>query len=84
MTNYMFNLLNDDAKANAVWNGVCIGSRKDDDHNILLFQVDNFYVEVFYQREKNEITNFRSFTSTDQLELYLSKIDISDLLDTLL
>lgn len=68
-------------QAEAVWSGTHIGERQDEEHNILLYQIDGFYVEAYYHREYNELRRFRSFSSTDQLELYTEQIDIVNLLN---
>jgi hypothetical protein len=80
MTLYQFNLLDKTKQAEAVWSGVHIDNRQDDQHNILLYEVDGFYVEVFYHRIYNVIVKFRSFSSTTQLAPYLEKFDILDLI----
>ncbi len=76
MTLYQFNALDEMEQQEAVWSGTHIGERFDQEHSILLYQIDNFYVEVFYHREHNVIRRFRSFSSVTQLEPYLKKIDI--------
>ncbi len=82
MTNYQFNALNDPQKADAVWDGTYLGDRQDDNHSILLYEVDSFYVEVYYHKEFNNITRFRSFITTDLLEPYLRQIDLLQLLNS--
>jgi len=77
MTLYEFNLLDEMEQAEAVWEGVHIGEREDEEHKILLYQIDSFYVEVFYHKEYNVIRRFRSFASMEQLEPYLGKMDLS-------
>ena len=79
MTLYQFNALDEMEQAEAVWSGVHIGERRDEEHNILLYQIDSFYVEVYFNRELNVIRKFRSFSSTDQLGPYLDSIDIKQL-----
>ena len=64
----------------AVWNGTHIGERFDEEHNILLYQIDGFYVEVFYHREYNTIRRFRSFSSTEQLTPYLEQLNLKGLI----
>ncbi|MDQ6763269.1 MAG: hypothetical protein M3015_11660 [Bacteroidota bacterium] len=76
MTLYEFNQLNDPEKAEAVWDGTLIGDRTDNIFNILLYQIDSFYVEVYYQKRRNIIKWIRSFSSTDQLLPYLEKMDL--------
>ena len=72
-------MLDEMEQIEAIWAGEFIGDRSDEEHNILLYQVDSFYVEVYYHREYNTIRRFRSFSSTTQLEPYLNQIDISRL-----
>jgi hypothetical protein len=50
------------------------------DWNVFLFQVDGFYVEVFYERKTQKAVLFKSFDDTDQLEPYLNKIDLLSLM----
>ncbi|WP_018613199.1 hypothetical protein [Segetibacter koreensis] len=81
MTLYEFNLLdNNQLKAEAVWeHGVCIATRESPLHSdvtILLYQLPKFYVEVFYQKKRNEILRLLSFSSVDNLEPYLLSICI--------
>lgn len=76
MTLYEFNLLDEMEQAEILWNAPCIDGREDAEHKILLYQVDRFYVEVYYHKEYNVIRKFMSFESTDQLEPYLQKIDL--------
>lgn len=47
MTLYEFNALDEMEQAEAVWDGVHIGERFDEEHNILLYHIDKFYVEAF-------------------------------------
>jgi len=79
MTLYQFNMLNEFEQAEAVWSGTHIGERQDDEHSILLYQINSFYVEVYYHQEDNAIRRMRSFSSTDQLAPYLGQIDIGKL-----
>ena len=79
MTLYQFNMLDKIEQAEAVWDGVHIGERLDGEFEILLYHIDSFYVEVYYNREYNTISKLRSFSSIDQLYPYVRKIDISKL-----
>jgi hypothetical protein len=60
--------------------GVYLACRPDGDFIILLFQIDSFYVEVYVDREEEEIGYIRAFSSTEFLAPYLKRIDISGLL----
>ena len=47
--------MNEVEQAEAVWSGVHIADREDDEHRILLYQINSFYVEVYYHKEYNVI-----------------------------
>jgi len=77
ITLYEFTALDEMEQAEAIWDGVFLGDRKDGEHRILLYQIDDFYVEVFYHIEYNTLRRFRSFSSTNQLDPYLNQIDLT-------
>lgn len=60
--------------------GVCVGERVTADTQMLLFQLDYFYVEVTFNKYTDEPLSARSFESTDELAPYLQSIDLSGLL----
>lgn len=81
MTIYEFNLLDGIRQAEVVENrGVLIADRLHKQLKILLFQVDNFYIEVYYHNTYNVVQGFRSFESTDALDPYLEHISLPDLI----
>jgi hypothetical protein len=45
-----------------------------------LYALWSFYVEVFYDPEKNKMTKFRTFKSLTPLEPYLDQVELDDLL----
>ena len=61
--------------------GVSIAERKVGPYLIVLFQVDGFYVEVFYDKSSYQMIKLMSFYNTTLLEPYLSDIDITSLFD---
>ena len=60
--------------------GVYLTQRPQAEFTILLFQIDSFYVEVYFDTEEYQIGYIRTFTSVDELAPYLHQIDISGLL----
>lgn len=76
MTLYQFNSLDEMQQQDAIWEGVHIGDREDEEYKIQLYQIDAFYVEVFYHEEHNVIKRYRAFSSLDQLGPYLDQIEI--------
>ena len=81
MTMYQFNCLDEVRQIELLWSaGVLIGARQEGFHKILLYQIDGFYVEVFYQYFQGKMVKIKSFSHTDQLDPYLKSINISSLL----
>ncbi len=48
--------------------------------SVLLFQIDAFYVEVFYNTATDTVSFVKSFEDMDGIEAYLSRIDISEVM----
>jgi hypothetical protein len=61
--------------------GVHVASRPGLFCSIALFQVENFYVEIFYNKKTNEVGRVKTFHDMELLEPYLKQIDISALLN---
>jgi len=79
MTLYQFNAVDEMEQAETVWASVHIGERRDEEHNIVLYQRDDFYVEVYHHKQLNVIRRIRAFKNTSQLEPYVGQIDITRL-----
>jgi hypothetical protein len=62
------------------WRGVFLMERKSLGVSVLLYQVDGFYVEVFYSPTTDTINFIKSFEDMDGIEAYLTKIDISEVM----
>ena len=78
MTLYQFNVLTENEKTAIVWNeGHLVGDRKENNFSIRLYQVRSFYVELYYNGQANNLSKLRFFSSINQLEPYLTNIDIS-------
>ncbi len=80
MTLHQFKSLPDFEQAEAVWQGTLLSCRENGFYRIVLYQVDSFYVEVFYHKTANVILGFRPFSGTKLLEPYLGKINIREIL----
>ena len=76
MTLYQFLALDEMEQQEAIWDGVHIADRDEGEHKILLYQIDAFYVEVFYHKEYNVIRKYLPFNSIDKLAPYLEQIEI--------
>ena len=77
-----FNMLNEIRQTEVLIDmGVLVAERFYKDLKIMLYQIGEFYVEVFYHLSFGVVQGFRSFESTAQLEPYFSEIDIDCLMD---
>jgi hypothetical protein len=56
--------------------GVYIGKCKFDDFVVVLYQINEFYIEIYYDSYRLHINKFNCFTSTEFLDPYLEKIEI--------
>ena len=81
MTLYEFNALNEDGQAEMLWErGVYLMVRQERGYKFALYQLDAFYVEVWYHVDGNEIMRLRSFSSIGPLEPYLAEIELPEIL----
>jgi hypothetical protein len=60
---------------------VFLDFRQDGNYSIGLFQVEGFYVEVFFDVIKLTYKRIRVFDDTRFLDPYISQIDITELCD---
>ncbi len=60
--------------------GVFLMERKSLGVSVLLFQLDGFYVEVFYNTQTGVVSFVKSFEDMDGIEAYLGRIDISEVM----
>jgi hypothetical protein len=83
MTSSYFEQLTESRQTDVIWeSGVFLDRRRESFHSILLFQIDDFYTEVWYHSHFNVILRIQSFSDTDLLAPYLNKINIDSLFDT--
>jgi hypothetical protein len=77
MTLFEFQLLSLSDQARMLHEeGVYIGKRKEGNVTMLLYQLESFYVEVFYSKYRRYIEKIRSSGSTAMLDPYLGQIDV--------
>jgi hypothetical protein len=76
-----FNLLNEIRQTEIlIEQGVLVAERFYKELKIMLYQISEFYVEVYYHLSYGVVQGFRCFESTAQLEPYFSEIDIDCLI----
>jgi hypothetical protein len=59
-----------------VLSGEEIAERSTDSYNIILVQLENFYVEVYCDKDFEAIISFHAFDSLEELNPYLEHIEI--------
>lgn len=59
--------------------GVFIADRRTNDLDILLFQLNHYYIEISFLRDTDTITLAKYFCDINELEPYLAAINISDI-----
>ena len=81
MQRFKFNSVEEIEQHRQIWeNGVLIAERKVSYYTIYLYQVESFYIEVYYHSHFNVITKVRRFSNTSLLQPYLQNISIDSLL----
>jgi hypothetical protein len=72
MTLYDFIVMKPKGKIGALKNGRFLALREDEDHQVILYKVNDFYVEVYYHLDSNSIERIRPFKTTWRLQAYFS------------
>lgn len=79
MTEDQFKAFSEDSQSNIIHQlGVLISIRRTGEYKVLLYQIDAFYVEVFYHPTDHFI-RIESFSGTEKLNPYLTEISIGNL-----
>ncbi len=72
-----FKGLEESIQIGVIWNnGVHVATRDDNIYQYLLYQLDDFYVEVWYHVELEVIHRFFAFDDMNGLDLYLCEMNI--------
>jgi hypothetical protein len=81
MTLYEYHLLGEPEQVDLLYQeGIYLGKRKFRDLSVVLYQLDDFYVEVHYDKYRYLINAVKYFHSTDLLQPYLEQIDVEELI----
>lgn len=80
MTLFEFQLLSEADQLDILYaHGVYAGKRRQGYQNVLLYQLEGFYVEIFYYKHRCYATAIRCFRSTSLLDPYLEDIHVAHL-----
>jgi hypothetical protein len=77
MTSNDFKALTYTEKTEAVLTGTYLAARSDQNYYIKLYNVENFYVEVFFDNRSQLITHFRASEHTLYVIPYLKELKIA-------
>ena len=72
-----FTQLNEARKIEAVLDATFLADRLIDEHYVCLYNLDNFYVEVFFDDRTHLISKFRAFEHTLFVLPYLDDVEIA-------
>jgi hypothetical protein len=61
--------------------GALLCERKTKNFLIYLYQLDGFYIELFFFKESGEFATMKPFDNLDELAPYLEEIDLTYLLN---
>ena len=71
MTLSEFNVLEEEQQANFIWSGIRVATRRDEEHEIVLIQIDGLFVEVFFDMTYEEIKKIQAIGNINELLIYL-------------
>ena len=78
MTQHHFSLLDETQQAEILIDrGILLTERQYKNFTIFLYQVDQFYVEVYFNLRYSVMQGMRSFEDDEALQPYLESIDIT-------
>ena len=76
-----FRLLSYDEQVDMLYReGIYIGKKRSGDDTILLYQLDSFYVKIFYSKYRERVQSLCVFDSTRYINEYLDHINIGEVL----
>lgn len=80
MTLFEFRVMSNEEQIDLLYQAaVYIGKRKEGRLSVVLYQLDGFYVEVYYYKYRRLVCKVKGFTSTIPLDPYLEQINVEDL-----
>lgn len=82
MTLFDFKLLSQREQLDLLYQqGVYIGKQKKVDVTVLLYQLDSFYIEIYYRKYRCYVLGVRCFTTMERLDPYLEQIAVDNLVN---
>lgn len=72
-------LSEEEKKWTVLHEGVLVAKRNNGDYKVFLFQLSNYYVELFGNLHTKAIDEYRVFDNANALQPYLPSISLDDL-----
>lgn len=80
MTRHQFNQLDkSEQRICLLTKGTFLDERCTKRHDVMLYEIDGFYVEAYFVKNTNKAAFFKTFTDTQYLAPYLEQINLQDL-----
>ena len=77
---YKFRMLDKNEQIDLLYKeGIYIGKLKEGNSIVVLYQLDSFYVKIFYQKYRCYVNRLYCFTSTALLEPFLDQVNVNDM-----
>ncbi|HEV7329424.1 MAG TPA: hypothetical protein VGN63_00135 [Flavisolibacter sp.] len=77
MTLSQFQQLDHETQLQVADRATCLRSRMDPEHLILLYQIEGFYIEVYYHKRLRSFTRAHAFDDMVLLDPYLEEMQIN-------
>ncbi len=78
-----FKLLSDTEQLEILYRrGVYVGKRRKGQKTVLLYQLEGFYVELFYQKHRSVLSHLYCFSSTLRIDPYLDQVNVEAIILT--
>jgi hypothetical protein len=61
--------------------GIFLDERSTLRHDVMLYELDGYYIEAYFLKNTNKAVFFKTFTDTVYLEPYLQEIDLQQLFE---
>lgn len=82
MTEFSFQLLERQQQLEAIQTqGVYVGKRYVGEMTVILYQLESFYVEIYYRSYRKFIDFLKYSSSVEILQPYLAQIDVNELVN---
>jgi hypothetical protein len=77
---YKFRMLNQNEQIDLLYKeGIYIGKLKEGSSIVVLYQLDSYYIKIFYQKYRWYVSRIYCFTSTTLLDPYLDQVSANDM-----